>query len=108
MPHAIDSIITRPNGSSHSIGKSVARASWSSSTFCAVVHLAEVLDPVRGTEVRLDELVEVLDLLRLAALAGDLQRQPELHRDRDRPVRALVGAHPADEEQVVAGCGLHG
>ena len=33
VPHAIDSIITRPNGSSHSIGKSVARASWSSSTF---------------------------------------------------------------------------
>ena len=33
MPQAIDSIITRPKGSSHSIGKSVARAFWSSSTF---------------------------------------------------------------------------
>ena len=33
VPQAIDSIITRPNGSSHSIGKSVARAFWSNSTF---------------------------------------------------------------------------
>ena len=33
VPQAIDSIITSPNGSSHSIGKSVARACWSSSTF---------------------------------------------------------------------------
>ena len=39
-----------------------------------VVDLAEELDPVRRTEVRLDELGEVLDLLRLAALPGDLQR----------------------------------
>ena len=33
VPHAIDSIITSPNGSSHWIGKSVARALPSSSTF---------------------------------------------------------------------------
>ena len=37
VPHAIDSIMTRPNGSSHSIGKSVARACWSSSTFSPCV-----------------------------------------------------------------------
>src|SRR5207253_2270372 len=37
VPHAIDSIITSPNGSSHSIGKSVARAFWSSSTFSPCV-----------------------------------------------------------------------
>ena len=33
VPQAIDSIMTRPNGSSHSIGTSVARAFCSSSTF---------------------------------------------------------------------------
>ena len=37
VPHAIDSIMTSPNGSSHSIGKSVARASWSNSTFSPCV-----------------------------------------------------------------------
>jgi hypothetical protein len=33
VPHAIDSIITRPNGSCQEIGKTVARACWSNSTF---------------------------------------------------------------------------
>ena len=33
VPQAIDSIITSPNGSSHSMGKSVARAFWSKATF---------------------------------------------------------------------------
>ena len=33
VPQAIDSIITRPNGSCHEIGKTVARAFCSSSTF---------------------------------------------------------------------------
>ena len=33
VPQAIDSIITSPNGSSHSIGKRVARACCNSSTF---------------------------------------------------------------------------
>src|SRR6266498_923303 len=37
VPHAIDSIITRPNGSSHSIGNRVARAFCSSSTFSPCV-----------------------------------------------------------------------
>ena len=68
VPHAIDSIITRPNGSSHSIGKSVARACWSSSTFSPCADLAQVLD--LGGQVRADELVEVGHLERLAHLAG--------------------------------------
>ena len=37
VPQAIDSIMTRPKGSSQSIGKSVARAFWSSSTFSPCV-----------------------------------------------------------------------
>ena len=106
VPHAIDSIITRPNGSSHSIGNSVARACWSSSTFSPCVTSPRY--SIRPGEVRLDELVEVLLLGGLAALAGELQRQRRLERDRDRAMRALVGAHPAEEEQVVAAVRLHG
>ena len=65
-----------------------------------MVDLAEVLDPV--AQVRLDELGEVLLLLRLPHLAGELERQAELHRHRDRAVRALLVVHAADVEQVVA------
>ena len=35
-------------------------------------------------------------------LAGELERQPGLLRDPDRAVRALVRAHPAEKEQVLA------
>ena len=69
-------------------------------------HLAEVLDP--ADEMRLDVLREILDLLRVLLLACKLERQPRLARDRDRPVRALVGAHAAEEEQVVAAVRLAG
>ena len=62
--------------------------------------LADVL-PL-AVEVRPHGRVEVLLLGGLGALARDLQRQARLQRDRDRPVRALVRAHPAEEEQVVA------
>ena len=47
-------------------------------------------------------LVEVLALLRLLHLAGDLERQPGLHRDGDGTVRALVRTQPAEEEEVLA------
>ena len=50
--------------------------------------------------------VEVRLLGRLGALAGDLERQPRLERDRDGAVRALVRAHPPEEEQVVALLGV--
>ena len=106
VPHAIDSIMTRPNGSSHSIGKSVARAFWSRSTFSSCVHLAEVLDA--PAEIRPHVRLEVLLLERLAHLAGDLERQPGLLRDLDRAVAALVGAQAAEEEEVVAAVRLHG
>ena len=72
----------------------------------AVRHLAEILDAV--DQVRLDELVEVLALLRLLHLAGELERQPSLPGDRDRAVRSLVRAHPAEEEQIVAAVRLDG
>ena len=72
----------------------------------AVRHLAEVLDPV--AEVRLDELLVVLALLRLAPLSRDLERHPRLHRDRDRAMRALVRAHATEEEEVVAAVRLAG
>ena len=78
----------------------MARASWSSSTFSPCVTSPKYSIP--AAEVRLDELGEVLPLLRLPVLARHLQRQAQLHRDRDRPVRALVRAEPAQEEQVVA------
>ena len=66
-----------------------------------VVDLADVADVV--VQVGCDELVEVGDLARLAALGGDLERPAEALRDADRAVRALVGAHAAEEEERVAG-----
>ena len=57
VPHAIDSIITRPNGSSHSIGKSVARAFWSSSTFSPCVTSPRY--SISDGEVRPHVLLEV-------------------------------------------------
>src|SRR5215831_15395072 len=65
-----------------------------------VIDLAEVLDPV--AQVRLDELGEVLALLRLARLPCELERQAKFHRDGHGSVRALLVVHPAEEEQVVA------
>ena len=77
VPHAIDSIITRPNGSSHSIGNSVARACWSSSTFSPwetsprYSISAERCGRTYSSKYALE---------RLAHLAGELQRQARLHR----------------------------
>src|SRR5207248_4350929 len=65
----------------------------------AVRDLAQILDPL--DEVRLDELVEVAVLLGILLLARKLEREPGLLRHPDRPVRALVRAHPAEEKQVV-------
>ena len=65
-----------------------------------VADLADVLD--RPAEMRADELVEVADLERLAALRGDLQREPGLERDGERAVRSLVRAHASEEDEVVA------
>ena len=70
----------------------------------AVGDLAEVLDLV--VEVGLDELVEVAVLLQILLLARQLERQPGLLRHPDRAVRALVCAHAAEEQQVVAAVGL--
>ena len=70
----------------------------------AVRNLAEVLDLV--AEMRFDELVEVAVLLEILLLARKLERQSGFLGDPDRPVSALVSAHPAEEEQVVAGVGL--
>src|SRR5919201_6273986 len=69
-------------------------------------HLAEILDAVE--KVRLDELVEVLALLRLLHLSGDLERQSGLHRDGDGTMRALVRAEAAEKEEVVATVWLAG
>ena len=65
-----------------------------------VADLAHVLD--RAAEVRADELVEVADLERLAALRRDLQRDAGLERDGQRAMRALVRAHAPEEHEVVA------
>ena len=62
--------------------------------------LADVLDG--AAEVRADELVEVADLERLAALRRDLQRDARLERDGERAMRALVRAHAPEEDEVVA------
>jgi hypothetical protein len=99
-PHAIDSIITSPNGSSHSIGKSVARACWSSSTFSPCVTSPHVLDPVG--EVRPHEVVEVLLLERLAHFPASLSRQAALRSPQRWPRWAPLSASSAREEEVVA------
>ena len=74
VPHAMDSIITRPNGSAHSIGKSVDARVLEEVDLLVVRDLAEVFDVV--AEVRLDGRVEVLLLASLLHLAGELQREP--------------------------------
>ena len=100
VPHAIDSIITRPNGSSHSIGKSVARAFCSSSTFVPWLTSPRYSIPLPRCGSM--NSAKYSFSLRLPHLAGELERQAELHRDRDRAVRALLVVHAAEEEQVVA------
>ena len=98
VPQAIDSIITRPNGSSHSIGKSVARASWSSSSFSD--WLTSPRYSTRPPRFWCDILVEVLALGDVLILARELQRKPRGSRDLDRPVCPLLGAHAPKEEEV--------
>ena len=105
-PHAIDSIITSPKGSSHSIGNSVALACWRSSTFSPCV--TSPTYSIRSDRCGCTSSAEVLPLERLAALPGELERQPGLDRDRDRVVRALVGRHPTEEEEVFAALGSEG
>ena len=90
VPHAIASIIIGPNGSSQSIGEISARASIRSSTFSASPTSPHVLD--RAAEVRPDELVEVADLERLAALCRDLQRVPSRAPPRAHDARPCPGS----------------
>ena len=64
-----------------------------------VRHVLEQLDVV--TEQRLDLVVEVRDLRRLAALEDHLQIVAGIACDADRLDRALVGVRPADVDEVV-------
>ena len=98
VPQAIDSTITSPNGSGHWIGNTVTARPLEQLDLLVVRHLADVLDVV--AQVRAHGRVEVLVLDRVVDLAGQLQRQPRLAGDPHRVARALVGRHPAQEQQV--------
>src|SRR5436305_1457844 len=82
VPQAIDSIMTRPNGSSQSIGHSLARAFWSTSTFSPWL-------PWPGEqEGRIDEPAErdrrrggmVVDHVEVAGAVEARERVPELRQ----------------------------
>ena len=91
VPQAIDSSITRPNGSSQSIGNSVQRARCSSRTFSSCETSPRYCDASlrcgatsRGKYSRSSGLVH---------LAGELERQAHLLRDaiaRPAPFCGLI------------------
>ena len=97
VPQASASIITIPNGSGHAIGLSRQVAPASSSQLVLAADLADVLDV--ATEQRLDLVVEVGALGRLAHLGGDPQRHPGGAGDPGGRVHALVRAHPPEEQR---------
>ena len=83
--------MTRPNGSSHSIGKSVARAFWSRATFLAWLVLAEVLDA--PAEVRRHVGLEVVLLGGLRIFPAILSGNPAscaTSTARWQPLSALI------------------
>ena len=89
VPHAIASIIINPKGSSQSIGEIRGARPHQQLDLVGMADLSDVLDP--AAEMRADEFVEVADLERLAALRGDLERDPGLERDREARWAPLSG-----------------
>src|SRR5918994_1599555 len=105
VPHAIDSIMTSPNGSSHSIGNSVAGAFWSSSTFSPCVTSPRY--SIRSERCPATYWRKYSSSSGSRFLPAIFSGSPGLDRGRDRAVAALLPAHPAQEEQVVAAVRLH-
>ena len=101
VPHESASIITSPNGSSHSIGNRSAGASASSSRFCGPSDLADVADPV-AVDAGPDGSGEVL-LVGRVDLAGQDQPAARPLGGIDRPRGALLRREAAEEQQVAAG-----
>ena len=101
VPHAMASTMTRPNGSGQRIGNSMRTRAAEQLDLLLVRHVLEELDVV--AEQRLDLVLEVRALRRLAALQDHLQRAAGLPRDADRLHRSLVGvrAPDVDEELVL-------
>ena len=58
--------------------------------------------------MRPNRRLEELFLAELLHLARELERHADLLCDLDRPVGALVRAHPSEEEEVVAAVGMDG
>lgn len=103
VPQASASIMTSPNGSGQSMGNSKARAFPSNSFFLPLVDLAHELNqgmPQQG----LDPGFEILPV-GLVHLGGHLEGQAGSKGDFNGPVGALLGGHPPQEGQIIAGLG---
>ena len=84
VPHAMASIMTRPNGSGQSTGKRTARASPRKSDLFALVDLPDKLDTGQ-VEQRHDALAEI-GFIDLIHLGRDLQRHTQRLRYLNGPV----------------------
>ena len=95
--------MTRPNGSSQSIGNSSAERALEELVLGRAPDLAHELDEAAGlAQQRVDDLAEVAALLGID-LGGDLQRDAGSPRDLDRAVEPLLGRDPAEEREILAG-----
>ena len=100
VPQAMDSIITRPNGSSQSIGKSVARAFWSRSTFvaCVVSPRYSASSPSSGFTSSSKYACSACSRFLPASLIG----KPASRAISIARCAPLSGLMPAEVEQVLA------
>ena len=101
VPHAIASIMTRPNGSGQSIGNSSAVALPRNAVLVALAHLADELDA--GAEERYDGLRKYGSST--ASTLAAMRSGTPARRDPDGPVEALLRRHPAEEGEVTAARG---
>ena len=86
-----------PKGSFHRMGKTRADDAAEELELALVRYLAQILG-VRAEE-RLDTLLEILLLARLAHLAGHEDPHAYLAGHLDGPMGALVVGHPAEEQE---------
>ena len=100
VPHAMASTITRPKGSGHWIGNTIACALPEESHLGVVIDVLEDFDV--GAEQRCNRVVPVLVFLGFVALDDELQRSSAGACDSDCPIGVLAWIRPADVDEVVA------
>ena len=97
VPHAIASIMTRPNGSGQSMGKSSAAAPAKNGCFAS--SFTSPMSLICAVDLRFEPFLEVAPFA-TRQLGRDVKLHPGSARDPDCPFRSFLGGKAPQEGEI--------